>query len=205
MMRDKKGARSVNAYQRKRNCVAALTLAAVLLAAPAAASALETAPLVPGMQTAQQGTQRIGAFGRQRGYLGVSASDKWLRQARVGGLMLNLRVFTAMGDEVVFREKLDEASTGSRDICLIMQASSRDDSLMLQFDQHALDVLTRLGVTEIVMADMDGFVRLSYRVAELNAVRGALALGDAEQLSLSGEADPITVVSEDGVRRQVLR
>ena len=35
--------------------------------------------------------------------------------------------------------------------------------------------------------------------------RGALALGDAEQLCLSGEADPITVVSEDGVRRQVLR
>ena len=185
--------------------MAALTLAAVLLAAPAAASALETAPLVPGMQAAQQGNQRIGAFGRQRGYLGVSASDKWLRQARVGGLMLNLRVFTAMGDEVVFREKLDEASTGERDICLIMHASSRDDSLMLQFDQHAQDVLTRLGVTEIVMADMDGYVRLGYRVAELDAVRGALALGDAEQLCLSGEADPITVVSEDGVRRQVLR
>ena len=108
---------------------------------------------------------QIGAFGRQRGYLGVSASDKWLRQARVGGLILNLRVFTAMGDEVVFREKLDEASTGERDICLIMHASSRDDSLMLQFDQHALDVLTRLGVTEIVMADMDGYVRLGYRVA----------------------------------------
>ena len=185
--------------------MAALTLAAVLLAATAAASALETAPLVPGMQAAQQGNQRIGAFGRQRGYLGVLASDKWLRQARVGGLMLNLRVFTAMGDEVVFREKLDEASTGGRDICLIMHASSRDDSLMLQFDQHALDVLTRLGVTEIVMADMDGYVRLGYRVAELNAVRGALALGEAEQLCLSGESDPITVVSEDGVRRQVLR
>ncbi|MGN0997189.1 MAG: hypothetical protein ACI4PG_09770 [Candidatus Ventricola sp.] len=195
----------MNAYQRKKNCVAALTLAAVLLAAPAAASALETAPLVPGAQAVQQGTQRIATFGTQRGYLGVSASDKWLRQARVGGMMLNLRVFTAMGDEVVFREKLDEASTGGRDICLIMHASSRADSLMLQFDQHALDVLTRLGVTEIVTADMDGCVRLRYRVAELNAVRGALALGDAEQLCLSGESDPITVVSEDGVRRQVLR
>ena len=204
-MRDEKGARSVNAYQRKKNCVAALALAAVLLASPAAAAALETAPLVPGAQAAQQGTQRIAAFGRQRGYLGVSASDRWLRQARVGGLLLNLRVFTPMGDEVVFREKLDKASTGGRDICLIMHASSRDDSLMLQFDQHALDVLTRLGVTEIVTADMDGYVRLRYRVAELNAVRSALALGDAEQLCLSGELDPITVVSEDGVRRQVLR
>ena len=185
--------------------MAALTLVAVLLAAPAAAAAAETAPLVPKAQAEQQGGERLAAFGSQRGYLGVSASDKWLRQARIGGMMLNLRVFTSMGDEVVFQEKLDEAATGGRDICLYMHASSNADSLMLQFDQHALDVLARVGVMEIVTADFSGRVRLRYQVGELNAVREALALTAAEQLCVSGEDDPLTVVSEDGVRRQVLR
>jgi len=40
-------------------------------------------------------------------------------------------------------------------------------------------------------------------VSELQAVRDALGLGDKEQLCVSGENAPVTVVSEDGVRRQV--
>lgn len=182
--------------------MAALALAAVLLASPAAAAAAETAPLVPNAQAEQQTVEKISAFGRQRGYRGVSASDKQLRQARVGGMMLDLRVFTPMGGEVTFREKLGRASYGE-DICLTMQAASREDSLMLQMDQRALDVLARVGVTEIVVADCDGYIRMRYSVGELSDVRAALGLGAAEQLAVSGENDPITVVSEDGVRRQL--
>ena len=40
-------------------------------------------------------------------------------------------------------------------------------------------------------------------VSELEAVRDALGLTAAEQLCVSGEDAPVTVVSEDGVRRQV--
>jgi hypothetical protein len=44
---------------------------------------------------------------------------------------------------------------------------------------------------------------LDYMVSELQAVRCALSLGDAEQLCVSGEDAPVTVVSEDGVRRHI--
>ena len=74
---------------------------------------------------------------------------------------------------------------------------------ILQMDQRALDVLVRVGVTEIVVADMDGCVRMRYAVKDLCDVRTALGLEAAEQLAVSGEHDPITVVSEDGVRRQL--
>lgn len=198
---DRKGRVTVNAYQRKSNTVAAVMLCAMLAAAPACAQAMETAPLVPGRQAQQQTQERLHSFGRERSFRGVSASDKWLRQARIGGVMLNLRTFTAMGEEVTFQEELDLAPDGG--ICLFMQASSRADSLMLQLDQPAIDVLKRVDITQIVLADFDGNVRMRYQVDELEAVRKALALTDAEQLCVSGEDDPITVVSEDGVRRQV--
>ena len=182
--------------------MAALALAAVLLASPAAAAAAETAPPVPGAQAQQQTTQKVGTFGRTRGYKGVSASDKRLRQARVGGMMLNLRVFTAMGGELTFMEKLGADSTGAG-ICLSICASSTENGLMLQMDQRALDVLERVGVTEVVVADADGYIRMCYSVRELSDVRAALGLAAEEQLAVSGENDPITVVSEDGVRRQL--
>ena len=174
--------------------MAALALAAVLLASPAAAAAAETAPLVPGAQAQQQTAQKVGTFGRTRGYKGVSASDKRLRQARVGGMMLNLRVFTAMGGELTFMEKLGADSTGAG-IRLSVCASSTENG--------ALDVLERVGVTEVVVADADGYIRMCYSVRELSDVRAALGLAAEEQLAVSGENDPITVVSEDGVRRQL--
>jgi len=182
--------------------MAALALAAVLLASPAAAAAAETAPLVPGAQAEQQMAERVGTFGRTRGYKGVSASDKRLRQARISGMMLNLRVFTAMGGEVTFMEKLSGDSAGDG-IRLSMCAASTENGLMLQMDQRALDVFERVGVTEIVVADGDGYIRMRYSVAELSGVRAALGLAAEEQLAVSGENDPITVVSEDGVRRQL--
>lgn len=172
----------------------------MLMAAPAGAQAMDTAPLVPKEQAQQQTQERIMTFGRSRSFRGITASSKWLRQARIGGVMLNLRVFTAKGEEVVFKEKLDGAQDGG--VCLYMHASSNADSLMLQMDQPAIDALKRVGITQIVVADFDGYVRLRYLVSELDAVRGALNLEAAEQLCVSGENDPLTVVSEDGVRRK---
>lgn len=186
---------------------ACAVLAAALLAAPAGAMALETAPLAPGIGSVRQeraeDAKRIESFGMQRSYLGVSASREWMRQARIGGLMLDLRLFTPQGEAIPFEEKLGAAETGGKDICLYMHASSSESGIMMQLDQHAVDVLTRVGVTEIVVADEDWYVYAQYRVAELAAVRAALALADGEQLCVSGEDDPVTVVSEDGVRRQV--
>lgn len=179
---------------------AAAALCAMLMAAPAGAQAMDTAPLVPNQQAQQQTQERIVTFGQQRGFRGITASNKWLRQARLGGVMLNLRVFNANGSEVVFQEKLSCAEDGS--ICLNMHASSDADSLMLQMDQPAIDTLKRLNITQIVVADFDGRVRMRYQVSELDAVRAALGLEAVEQLGVSGEDDPLTVVSEDGVRRK---
>ena len=44
--------------------------------------------------------------------MGVSVSDEWLYQARIGGLPLGLSLFTPEGDGVTFREHLCAAQTG---------------------------------------------------------------------------------------------
>ncbi|MFR2019334.1 MAG: hypothetical protein ACLS6G_01885, partial [Christensenellales bacterium] len=135
---------------------------------------------------------------------GVSASDQWLYQARLGGLSVRLCLFTPEGGGVTFQENLCAAQTGgSGDIRLCMRAGSDQGGLLLQMDQHAVDVLRRVGVTEIVLTDMDFYVQETYLVEDLAAMREALSLASGEQLCLGGEDAPITVVSEDGVRRQI--
>lgn len=184
----------------KRISLAAAALAAMLFAAPVCAQAMDTAPLVPNAQAEQRTQERIPPFGNDRSFRGVTASTAWMRQARIGGMMLNLRVFTAMGEEVVFQENLGAAQDCS--MCLYLLAYSDESNLMFQLDQYAVDVLDRVGVKQIVVADKNGYVRMRYQVDELAAVRRALALEDAEQLCVSGENDPVTVVSADGVRRR---
>ena len=186
-----------------KNCAAAAALAAMLLAVPAGGAALETTPLVPGAQAAPQEMERIPAFGRNRGFMGVSASDKRLKQARVGGVCINLRVHTPMGEEITFHENLGPASEGQGAICLSTIASSNEEALVLQIDQEAIDLLRRVNVTEIVVANGKRDVCGYYRVDDLEAVRAALGLAEKELLCVSGDEDPITVVSEDGVRRMV--
>lgn len=192
--------------KRMRGRAACAVLAAVLLAAPAAALALETAPFAPGMSVQQerpQDAECIEPFGTRRAYLGVTASRAWMRQARIGGLLLNLRLFTPQGDAIPFEEKLNPAQTGGKDICLYMRAQASENGIIMQLDQYAVDVLTRVGITELVVVDEEWYVWAQYQVAELAAVRAALALSEGEQLCVSGEDDPVTIVSEDGVRRQV--
>lgn len=193
----------MNAYQRKRNCAAAIVLAATMLAAPIGAMALETAPLVPGAQLTEHQEDRMPAFGRKRGFKGVSASDKWLKQARIDGMSIDLRVHTLMGAEITFQEDLGPAALTQGTMRLSLIASSGDEDLMLQISQRAMDVLEKAGVTEIAVANRHRDICGFYLVEDLRAVCQALSLGKNELLCVSGEEDPVTVVSEDGVRRMV--
>ena len=183
----------------------AAALIAALLAAPAAALAGETAPvLTPERETTTaRAFEKAEPFSRKRSYLCVSASTRWLYQARIGGLMLNLRLYTPMGDSIAFEECLGAASTpGEKDIRLTMRVQDWNDGTMLQMDQYAVDVLERVGVTQIYLVDKYMNIREKYDVAEIAAIRELFGLGSGEQLSLAGESRPVTVVSEDGVRRQ---
>ena len=69
--------------------------------------------------------------------------------------------------------------------------------------ESRMDTLARLKITEIVVTDMDMHIHATYLTEDLLALRSAFALGDAELLCLSGETEPVTVVSVDGVRRQI--
>ena len=166
--------------KRLQTRAAAAALSALLLASPACALAAETAPLTLNTQqdaTVQASRKHLGQleiFGRRRAYLGVSASDQWLYQARLGGLSVRLCLFTPEGSGVTFQENLCAAQTGgSGDIRLCMRAGSDQGGLLLQMDQHAVDVLRRVGVTEIVLTDMDFYVQETYlRRAALSGRRG---------------------------------
>ena len=193
----------MNAYQGKKNRLAAAVLAAVLLITPAIALAAETSANVPNSQAAQETVQKLKPFGKVEAFGDITVSREWLRQVRLCGVLINMRLHTPMGDEITFKEKVDHASTRDGSACLYLQASTDDEVITLQMDQEAMNTLKRIGVTEIVVADKNLDVRACYTVAELQAVRDALGLGELEQLCVSGEDAPVTVVSEDGVRRQV--
>jgi len=203
MQEIQKGEISVNAYKGMKKRIPALVLCAAMAAAPVCALALETAPLVPGAQNAQQQEEKMQAFDRNRGYHGHTASSRSMLQVRVDGIMLNMRVHTLQGAEITFHENLAPASTRGEDIRLELMASGVKEDVMLQFDQEALDVLARMNVTEVAVAGRDRSMVGVYTIAELNAVRAALGLKPGEKLCISGKDDPVTVVSEDGVRRMV--
>lgn len=190
---------------KKSTCFAALLTAALMLTAPAHVFAAETAPLAAGVlgEESQPGALRLKAFGRERSYRDVTVSEKWLNQVRIGGISIRMRLFTPQGDTVAFQQNVDQALSDPDGVCLALMASQWEDDLMLQFDQAALDVLTRTGITEIVVADDQRYVRAAYQVKELCALREAYGIGNAEQLCLMGENNPVTVVSEEGVRRRL--
>ena len=193
----------MNAYQEKKTRLAAAVLAAAMLCVPAGALAAETSAHVPGSHAAQETVQKLKPFGKVQPFGDITVSREWLRQARINGVLINLRLHTPMGEEVTFKEKADHASTRDGSACLYLQASTDHEVITLQMDQEALNTLGRVGITEVVVADKNLNVRASYAVSELQAVRDALGLERQEQLCVSGEDAPVTVVSEDGIRRQV--
>ncbi|MBP3657242.1 MAG: hypothetical protein J6K32_11175 [Clostridia bacterium] len=191
-----------------KNTVAAALLAAVMMISSAVACAAETAPFGAAVN-AQQQAQTYGKakpFTRDRGCYGISASRAWLNQARIDGMLIDMRIFTPMGDNVLFQECLSAASTGGeRDICLTMRVDQWDEGMVLQLDQRSVDCLTRVGITEIVIADGNMDIRAAYSVEEIRGIRAMFGLGAKEQLSLGSVDAPVTVVSEDGVRRQLTK
>lgn len=170
--------------------------------AAAALLALLAGPvsLVPAREAA---AERLRVFDADRSRRGISISAEWMVQARVGGLPLNLRLTTPTGAEVTFMERLSDF--GEEGMAFEMMASDWPDGLTLQFDQRALDVLARVGVTELVLADDGLNVRARYDVQELGDIRALLGLGEKEQLCIAGEDAPLMAINEDGVRRQVTR
>ena len=192
----------MNAKKNMKNLISASLLAA-MLTVPAGVLAAETSAHVPNSVEAQAVQERLPSFRNAKAYRGVSVSNSWLRQVRLDGVMINIRLHTPMGDEVTFREMLKSAPSDVDSMCLYLQASRSGHAITMQLDQPAIDALDNLGIIEIVVADLDRHVRAHYMVSELQAVRDALGLTEAEQLCVSGEDAPVTVVSEDGVRRQV--
>lgn len=182
--------------------VAGLMLCALLLLPPNAVAA-ETTALAANVQGETTQGETIKPFGSDRSYRGVSASDEWMAQARIGGLMLNLRLFTPEGDFVSFQENLSRASSDPDYLRLTLLASQWDEDLILQLDQQAMNALHRVGVIEIVIVDDQYAIRARYFVSELQQIRDYFDLAYGEQLCLSGEDSPVTVVGEDGYRRQI--
>jgi len=192
----------MNAKKIRKNLISAV-LCAAMLTAPACVVAAETSAHVPNSVEAQPKQERMPSLRDAKAYRGVSVSTSWLRQVRLGGMLINLRLHTPMGDEVVFREMLKAAPSDVDSMCLYMLAGTDEAAITMQLDQSAVDALNNLGIVEIVVADENRNVRAHYNVAELEAVRNALGLTPAEQLCVTGEDAPVTVVSEDGVRRQI--
>ena len=192
----------MNAKKNMKTLISAGLLAA-MLTMPGAILAAETSAHVPNSVEAQAAQERLPSFRNAKDYRGVSISKNWLRQVRLNGYLLNLRLHTPMGDEIVFREMIKASKTDVDYMCLYMQAAYGGEAITMQLDQNAIDTLNNLGIIEIVVADENRNVRAHYVVSELEAVRKALGLTDAEQLCVTGEDAPVTVVSEDGVRRQI--
>ena len=193
---------TMNVKKNMKNLISAGLLAA-MLTAPASMLAAETSAHVPNSVEAQAVQERLPSFRNAQAYRGVSVSNSWLRQVRLNGMFYNIRLHTPQGDEVLFREMLKASKTDVDYMCLYLQASRSGDAITMQLDQHAIDTLKKLGIIEIVVADENRCVRAHYMVSELEAVRQALGLTDAELLCVSGEDAPVTVVSEDGVRRHI--
>lgn len=183
---------------------AAAFLAAMLALFCVQGLAQETTPLAAKAQEMEaQNVRKRASFGR-RSYHGVTVSSEWLYQARFDKLSINMRMFTADGEQITFKERLGAADGVKGGIRLTLRAGNDgEEQLLLQMDQAALSALDRLGITQIVVTDIDLYVIAEYEVSDLAAIREAFGLGEREMLCVSGEEDPVTVVSVDGVRRQI--
>ena len=142
-------------------------------------------------------------FCHSRGAKGISASDKWLWQAKIQGCLLNLRLFAADGEGRLFQEQLEIMTPGTSDLRLYLRTRTEEGGLHMQVDQHALDILSNYGIREIVVIERGYYIQNRYSVDELNAMRQYLELKDKEQLCVAGDDDPLSVVSETGYRRML--
>ena len=171
----------------------------VLLILPVCVNASQTAPLNLDNTNVESTKEngRVLPFRAQRSFNGVSASDQWLKQVRLDGISLNLRLFARDGEGVMIQEKLNQASDGKN------RQENEDGGLLLQADQTALETLRRLHVAEITVVDYNYYIQNTYTVDTLLTIREMLSLKDTEQLCVAGMEDPLSVVSENGIRRVI--
>ena len=139
------------------------------------------------------------AFPKKRLYRGVSVTNNWVYQARFNGIMVRLQLFERSGNGISFQENLKKAADDG--IRLVLRQYGNIGNALLQLDQHALDVLKRVGVTEIVVTDYDLYIQNTYQVSTLENLRNMLGLRAGEELSVGGLEDPVSVVDESGIRR----
>lgn len=184
----------------KRHAFAAAALLLLLCALPASSPAqpkgIAIAPPVALGDT-------LPDFGRNRAALGISASDQQLFQARVAGYSLSLRVHGEDGDPLLFEEDLSCLDPETKALRLSLSVPNLPERATLQIDQRAVDLLKHVNVEQIVIADGALTVKARYALEDIIALREGLSLASGELLCLSGEDGPVTVVSEDGVRRQI--
>ncbi len=188
----------------KRLC-AWLMLAVMVFTAAAPAFAAETSPwqLSQEEKPRREDLGRVPAFPRERSANGVGAFPGWMRQARINGYYINLRLFAPDGSGTLFQERLAPMEPGACELRLFLRQRSKRGDLMLQCDERALEILKAYNIREIVVADAQYYRQAAYPVAELFSLREALSLRPGEQLCLSGEDAPVMVVSESGNRRYV--
>ena len=173
----------------KKRIIRVIALGLLVLTVPALAFAAETAPA------------RKFVLHFERGAGEISASDKWLWQGRINGVLINMRLFAPDGSGTLFQEQLEVMTPGTSDLRLYLRQRTDQGGLMLQTDARALQVLKNCGIREILLADKDYYLQNTFQVEELFALRRALGLEDGEQLCVGGEDDPVMIVSETGRRR----
>ncbi|MBQ8095298.1 MAG: hypothetical protein IJ242_17225 [Clostridia bacterium] len=179
----------------------ATTLIGALLAGTACAANTAPYSLQEKTESIRSGG-KVEAFPFRRICRGITVTEKWVMQARIDGIMIKLQLFDRSGQGVAFQENLTNASEGEG-MRLILRQANCMGGLLLQIDQHALDVLKNVGITEIAVVDYDLFIQAVYPVEALNSVRAMLDLKSGEELSVSGLEDPVSVVGENGVRRVI--
>lgn len=182
-----------------QTALTAALLAVLLAAIPMAAGATPAREAVPAVQVGDT----LDALPVVRSCMGVRASVKWLYQAIVQGMSLNLRLYDRAGEQLLFQEDLGRLSMETNELRLTLWARDAGESATLEIDQRAVDRLSYFDVTEIVVAGGELQVLAIYSLADIALLREGLGLADGELLCLSGEDAPVSVVSVDGIRRLV--
>ncbi|MBQ9010483.1 MAG: hypothetical protein IJ088_14320 [Clostridia bacterium] len=184
---------------RKISALFAVLMICVLLAGTALAGTTAPYSLQEESTESVRSGGKEGAFPKKRFYRGISATDNWVYQVRLDGIMINLQLFERSGNGISFQENLTR--TKDDGVRLVLRQYTNVGNALLQLDQHALDVLRRVGITEIVVTDYDLYIQNTYQVATLEKVREMLGLRAGEELSVGSLSDPVSVVDESGVRR----
>lgn len=183
-----------------KNAQRLLALLMLLLVMPAMGAAATFKPrIAPEVEVGDT----LPVFTAERGALGVKASDKWLYQARIQDCSLSLRVHGEEGDPLLFQEDLSRLSWDTLELRLSLCVQDAKEGARLQLDGRAVNMLSYHLIAQIVVADENYTVLARYQTEDIKALREGLGLGDKELLCLSGENGEVTVVSEDGVRRQI--